>query len=154
MARKPVLSISLRNDELQDFARKMQLLDDKMKNKIMGNAMLAGGKVALEATKPLVPARTGQLRKSLAVVRVPKNWFIGARLLARRKGFPGGYYAHLIEKGHKIYMTTKNKRKVYVGYYSPHPFMRPAVEMNRPRILDTVAAEAAKGIQDFARQNR
>lgn len=149
MADSGKITVTLRDSDLRDLVRRLSVFADKMKKKIASDAMYAGAKYDLEKAKALVPVKTGNLKKSLAVRRKTTRQDVGAVVLARRsKAFPGGYYSHLVEKGHKIFRVTRNKQKVYIGYFSGHPFMRPAVEQNYEAIIEKIKEAASKGINE------
>lgn len=141
------ITVQMRDADLDKLVAKLKKLEDKIKKKIVIDAMMAGGKIHLEAAKVLVPVKTGELKKSLRIRRATDRQMVGARVLAQRgKDFPGGYYAHLVEKGHHIFRKTRSGKKIYVGYYSGKPFMRPAVEMNFERIISKIKETAKAGV--------
>jgi HK97 gp10 family phage protein len=143
---KPLVTVALNEADISALAKQLLVFDDKVKKKVVVDAMFAGGKVCLEAAKLLVPVRKGELRRSLGIVRFSKGDGIGARVLARRKGFPGGYYAHLVERGHVNVMVTRNKKKVEIGHSPAQPFMRPAVENNKEKIIQAIKDESGRGV--------
>lgn len=94
---------------------------------IQDKALKAAGKVILEGAKRRMPFKTGELRKSLELTSLKKfESSIGIDVVAKRgKSTPGGYYAHLVEYGHKVFKTTRFRR-IRLSDAAPHPFMEPA----------------------------
>lgn len=138
-------AIILRPQDVARFERKLYFLNAALQKTILDAAMMKGAEIALAAAKTKVPVRLGRLRQSLAVKKLGtgKNQ-IGARLLARRsKRYPGGFYSHLIERGHKIVRKLRSGQIVVIGYYSPHPYMRPAVQENRQQIINAIVQEVS-----------
>lgn len=146
---RPGISIKFRDEDLARLKLILARLNDRMKKKVVTDSMYAGGKLDLEYAQLLVPKKTKKLLKSLAVRKKSNNEGRGAIVLARRSAqFPGGYYSHLVEKGHKIFRTVRGGKKVYIGYFSGHPFMRPSVEQNYEKIIERITQTAAKGVQE------
>lgn len=142
------IKVRFRESGLQIIHQKLTTLKDKLKQKIVADAMLEGAKIQLAAAKTLVPVADGDLKRSLAARKKTSRYDIGAQVYARRgKQFPGGYYAHLIEKGHKQVRKLRNGKTIYLGYYSAHAYMRPALLQNQQEILQKVTSEARAGIK-------
>lgn len=143
------VSVKIQDAGLAELRTKLSRFSDKMKKKIAGDAMLAGAKVHLAAAKLLVPVDTGQLKRSLATKKNSSREEVGAMVLARRSGsFTGGYYSHLVERGHVIFRTVKGGRRVRVGFYGGQPFMRPGMEQNVDKILKAIKERADQGIKE------
>lgn len=141
-------------EDLRNLAAGLEQFKETVRKKIVIDAMMAGGKICLTAAQGLVSrGRTGQLRRSLELAKLGKKGESvgGARVLARRsKETPGGYYAHLVERGHRIFLITRGKKKVYIGFWPGRPFMRPALENNRPEIIKEINKVAAEGAEAAA----
>lgn len=147
MGLRPLVSVSLNQQDINNLADTLKDFSDKMGSKIIVNSMFSGGKIALEAAKIKVPVAEGELEKSLDIIRLRKSEGLGARVLARRsKATPGGYYAHLVELGHRQVRKLRNGRILDLGHTPAQPFMRPAVEENRDKIIEAIRAKAAAGI--------
>lgn len=141
------VDVSLRDSELGELEKKLYKLSAVMHDKIVGQAMYEGAEVSELAAKAKVPVRSGELQRSIARRKITRGDFIGARVLARRSSsFPGGYYSHLIERGHKIVRKVRGGRIVEIGYYSAHPFMRPAAEEHVREIVNIVKSEVRNGL--------
>lgn len=131
--------------ELRTVLRK---LPAEIEDKVLTDAVEAGGKIVHRAARANVTQETGALANSLRVVvtksqrgrqearariGIDKNYKRGKRRPVR--------YAHLVEFGH---VSSK-------GFISPKPFLRPAVESNKGRIKSALTAVLKQGIATAAR---
>lgn len=103
------------------------------------------GKIVREAAKPIiasararVPVDSGLLRKQIGFIsandsKYPTTALIGVnyRFMGAKRG-NSAYYAHIVEYGGK----TTNR--------APHPFMRPAFELNKDRVRKQIKARLLK----------
>lgn len=145
---KPIITVSISDSSLKKLGADLSRFASAVKKKIAGDAIYDGADVQLQAAKLLVPVDTGDLRKSLARRRKNFRESVGTVVLARRsKQFPGGYYSHLVEKGHRLFRTTNSGLKVFIKHVPAQPFMRPATEQNREAILRRIKESAAEDIE-------
>lgn len=151
---QPMVTTEVRKEDLDQLVSDLLTLPVTVRKRVVVDSMMAGGQVHLTAVKNLVPrGRTRQLRASLMITKLGAQGESagGARTLARRSGAtPGGYYAHLVERGHKIFLITRNRKRVYIGHWPGRPFMRPALEMNREPILREIKRVAGERIAEIA----
>jgi HK97 gp10 family phage protein len=80
--------------------------------KVQRKALAQAAQVGEDFAKSIAPKRTGQLRKSLSATYVkqyPQSFGVDIRA-KRGPDSPGGYYAHLVEYGHRTYRTTRWRR--------------------------------------------
>ena len=93
--------------------------------------------VVKDAQRMAPVGATGRLRASLGTRRPThkRQLVLGADAYARRgRNFKGGYYAHLVEKGHRLYRTTR-KRKYFIKHVAARSFLLPALVENRTNIV-------------------
>ena len=148
VTKKTGVAISLRDEDLGELQKRLYKLEAAMHDKIVSEAMYEGAGISEAAAKTKVPVDKGELRRSIGRRKIRRGDFIGARVLARRSSsFPGGYYSHLIERGHRIVRKVRGGRTIEIGYYSAHPFMRPAAEEHVPEIVKTVKEEVREGLK-------
>lgn len=151
---KQYIQTEINEQDLKNLASTLEAFKEAVQKKIVIDAMMAGGSIHLTTAKRLaIRGRTGNLRKSLQIIKLRKkgNSIGGARVFAQKsKATPGGYYAHLVERGHRIFLITRGKKKVYIGFWPGRPFMRPALENNRARIISEIISTAAEGAEAAA----
>jgi len=96
--------------------------------------------------------KTGELRKSIQVkenVKYRGHTLLGVDVIAKRgKRFPGGYYAHLKERGHKLYRTTR-WRKIFIKHVPARPFMRPTADSSatQSKAVESYRIAVKRGIE-------
>ena len=127
--------------EVKGFAkldRALKELPLKVQNRIMGKVVRSGSKVVLKEAKALVPKHTGRLKKSMTIKRLRKSKTKG-RIVDSVTFKEDGWYAHLIEFGHQLVkggrLGGSGAGKV-IGHIAAQPFLRPAFDKNKKRILD------------------
>lgn len=92
----------------------------EIEKKAMDRLAKAGELVAVNA-RSRVPVKTGKLRDSIRVTRLPGDPKQNIRVYAGNRQKDGPFYAHMIENG------TKNM--------SARPFLRPALNGSRSGIM-------------------
>ncbi len=128
-----------------DLNKRLLAMPDKMLNTVLKKAVRKGARRIVTAARRKLRAQdaieTGLLAKSLRIgVRIRrKEGVIVAKVIPKKRvqGFgPDGrkrvpkFYAHLIEFGHDV----KAWGAVH-GHVPARPFMRPALDENRQKIL-------------------
>lgn len=127
--------------KIEGLADVQQYLEAK-KAKVEAQAI---GKIVKEAAKPIiasararVPVDSGLLRKQIGFItandsKYPTTALIGVnyRFMGAKRG-NSAYYAHIVEYGGK----TTNR--------APHPFMRPAFELNKARATKHIKSAVLK----------
>ena len=113
-------------------------------------ALAAGGLIVSNAAKANCAQRTGTLARSIVVTTAAKN-----QTSCRVVVGPQVNYGIYVEYGTGIYAEAGNGRKtpwVYRGadgrFYRtvgmrPRPYMRPAFDANRARVVETIRAAVA-----------
>lgn len=147
------LRVEIKNDALAALDTSLQKIPDTLaRGKVQERALREAAKVALEGAKRRTPYQTGELRRSLSIA-IPrlggaKQYLIGADIYAKRSAqTPGGYYAHLVELGHRVFKTTRTRR-IERRSAPAQPFMLPTLEQDAQKIIDAyvnrVSAELKK----------
>lgn len=127
--------------KIEGLADVQQYLEAK-KAKVEAQAI---GKIVKEAAKPIiasararVPVDSGLLRKQIGFIsandsKYPTTALIGVnyRFMGAKRG-NSAYYAHIVEYGGKTIRR------------APHPFMRPAFELNKTRASKHIKAAVLK----------
>lgn len=83
-----------------------------------------------------------RLRKSSGRARAPVAVYVG----------PTVPHAHLIEFGHRLRKRDKRGNLRTVGFVGPRPFLRPAWDANKARIIGRIRPELAKAIDRAAKR--
>lgn len=141
--------VELNSADISQIDKNLQGLSNEIRNKTLEKALLAGADIALSAARVKVARRTGNLFNSLKKQKVSEPGAVIARVYASRSGSNrGGYYAHLVEYGHKKIMR-RGRKLIYVGFQPADPFIRPALEENTGEILKTVGTTIEKTVEGF-----
>lgn len=138
-------------DGLSDLLKRLDSLEKKIRKKAVRKAAGEAGKIVLKDAKKGARTDTGLLRKSLGrKVKVYKGSGVAVAIVGPRVGFRqeverGGRtmianpvkYAHLVELG-----TAPHGYKTRPGQHpgaQAFPFLRPALDSNRDRIVEAMA---------------
>lgn len=109
---------------------------DAISEQVLDAAAYAGAEIAEKDAKARAPVDTGDLKSAIAILRKEKSrnpkkkaaYQIGARYKSK-KSPDGVNYALCVEFGHKAPDGTD---------VPAHPFLRPAIDKNRAKIMSTV----------------
>lgn len=162
---------------IKALANRLAQVDRKIARKALQDGINEATKDVLASAKSLVPRRSGQLRKSLG--RKVKSYRGGAvvvGIVGPRKGFRVEYrgkmidpakYAHLVEYGRREVVVKKKKvlssgsagvgglpgQGVIFGKrvrsVAPRPFLRPAWEQNKQRVVGIILKHLNLGVKKF-----
>ncbi len=127
-----------------ELERKLAALDRKVAFKISSQALRAGAKVVLKATKARAPKRSGQLRKALRVrAGKRRKGSIRFSVLTSDKDYTGDtFYAAFVTFGHKVGSRKLANRKSVPA----DPFMEDAFNASRDEATKTIIATIRQGI--------
>lgn len=138
--------------EVKGFAaldRALKELPLKIQKKIMGKVVRKGANVVKKEARALVPKDTGRLRKSITVRRQRKSTTKG-KIVDKVTFKKEGWYAHLVEFGHQLVrggrLGGRGTGKV-VSHIAAQPFLRPAFDKNRKRIIDVMRKTFAEELK-------
>ena len=125
----------------------LRTLPGELRNKVLGQAIVDAAQPVLHAARSKVPVRTGRLAASLKVGRIDEPGAVGARVYASRTGGDiGGYYAHLVEFGHRLVILSKTG--LYEkGTIPGQPFLGPALVENVSKVVSEIAASVRRRIE-------
>lgn len=123
---------------------RLKQLDAKVQRKVVRQALRAGAKVVLAATKALVPVDTGALKSGLKLraLKSRRGTFgIQVQTPTRAQlGIPSdakGYYPAVLEYG--------------AEGHPAKPYLRPALEQARTAATTTIRTAIAQGVEDAAK---
>lgn len=136
--------ISLFGDK--QLQKKFKGLEKKIQKKILSKALRNAAKVVQASAKSKVPVDTGNLKRNIIVrkekLKASKGIGIVVTIGSRAKlGIDANdksFYPAAVELG------TKNK--------SAQPYLRPAIQENRSRLIQQIGRELGKGIERLAKQ--
>ena len=123
---------TIRIEGIEEIARNLEAVSDRIKRRALRAGMTRAGKLIERDAKRRVPVRMGRLRQAIEFdpkIRARSGDLVGKVLARRGPNNKGGYYAHLVERGHKLFRTTRTK-KYFIKHVPADPFMRPALETN------------------------
>lgn len=145
--------IEMKLTGMDALLRELHELPAKLERKAFTNATRAGAKVVVDEAKQSdafkdrgkkygrYAHRVGNLRKSIKVYKARGKkgevTFYAGVIGGKKKD--DAYYARWVERGHAIGKKGR-KGKGSVGQVPAHPFLRPAFDNNRQKILDAISA--------------
>lgn len=146
----------------KELAKLLRTLPDKVADKLMKNATLAGGRRLAKAIKNKAPVDTGRLRDSIKskLDRTSKYTFT-VNIGPTGKG---RFYAHLVEFGSAPHVIKSKRKRVLsngqeiFGKIVKHPgtaaqpFMRPALDESADDVIKHVSKNLGRGIEREAKK--
>ncbi len=149
------MSIKVTGFEALD--RELAKLPLKIQNKVVKKMVREGAKVVQKAAKQKAPRKTGRLRRAIIVRaktrRETRPETVAAKVMIRSKATKRGAiapHAHLLEYGHQLVKGGKlgSGGKV-IGFVAARPFMRPAFDNNKSKVINTMRRVFARGIREY-----
>lgn len=145
---------------LKGFAeldRELAKLPIKFQNKVMKKMVREGAKVVQKDAKQKVSVKSGTLKKAIIVRAKSKKEtrkdIIAAAVSIRSKGTKrskAAPHAHLIEYGHQLVKGGKlGQGGKVIGFVAARPFLRPAFDRGKSRVLNTMRRVFAQGIKQY-----
>jgi len=153
---------------LDELKRKLAQLAPKVEKKVLRAAWRKTSNTLRDAVRAKAPVKKGILKKNITVrssrARAGNIKFkVWASATKVSRKFPGGYpYALAVEAGHEFPGKGKNSHKKRItphesefgkSFVAPHPFMRPAWDGTKDKLLDRFSDEAGQGIERVAKEN-
>ena len=124
----------------------------KVEHKILQSAYTEAVKPTINAAYFAAPLLTGKTAESIGVVKTPiKRANAVGEITAgpRRKGKYRGRLAHLFEYGTKRRETKAGANR---GSIRKQPFMEPAWEKTKNKVIDSIAGNIGKKLYQFMKQ--
>lgn len=120
-------------------------LEDKVQKKALRPALRAGAKIIQRAAKSKSPRASGKNRK-----------FIKIKSIKRKRGSVGLMIQTGTRQQLEIPLDKQGYYPMVLEYGSEHvrkqPFMRPALEQNRPKATDAIGKELKKRIEKLVKR--
>ena len=113
--------------------RVLKRLPGQISERLLANALRAGGRVIQEEARARVPVKTGRLRDSIIVTKVPSEGQGVVVTVGTSRKAP---YGHLVEFGTR--------------HSSPRPFLRPAFDARAGEALDKIGDTLGRAIDRAA----
>ncbi|MDH3267323.1 MAG: HK97 gp10 family phage protein [Ignavibacteria bacterium] len=110
--------------------KNLKYFGSREQKKIFDTGVRKGATVILKRAKELVPVRSGELKRSLGVVKnkqLSRGENSGYSITTRRGKKFRGWYGHIVEFGY--------------GRQRPQPFLRPAINETKAEVVKTVGDE-------------
>ena len=134
----------------KELRQQLRKLGNEVGGVVLADAVNGAGEILLAETQARAPFKRGVLRENLVLRRAART----ARSSLFRKGIARariGYrraamHAGPVEAGHQI---VRNGR--VVGHVPAHPFMRPAFDALKARLVREIETALDRGIQQAVR---
>ena len=153
---------------VKDLDSMIKYLDNEVKTKISRSAHIKASEPLIDSARARINFKSGRLNRSIGY-ETAKNvpYEAGAIIVGPRrgKGFKG-QHGHLLEYGHKTRPKTINKFAMGLvqartygsktggqpGFVKPYPFMKPALELEKNKVLVMIKFFVADGIEKYVRK--
>jgi len=147
--------ISLNIIGLDDLKADFERLAKATGDKVMGDAVMAGARVARDKVRQAAPVRTRKLQKNIAATRARKSAESGGATAGIRVKKPSGKSTRPVKRG------SRPGKRLKTEYAAPfywkflelgtstmraHPFIRPTWDGSLPEIERAVRDKLADGI--------
>jgi len=117
------------NIDMGTLLKDLKKLSEKVQKRVVKGAIRASAKPIIQEAKALAPYKTGNLRKSIGVIKgKDKGTVVTYHISPRKGGKYDGFYGYWIELGHILREKGKKKKGKVIGHVAPRPFLRPAFE--------------------------
>lgn len=146
------MDVSIKVTGVKEIDKVLKGLPLQLNNKILQSAHFQAVKPLIEKAKLLAPeGPTGNLVDSIGAVRQPlrKATALGEVNVGPRRGRYKGHHAHLIEYGTR---PRRNKAGANRGRVKADPFMEPAVEQTKDKVLSLVNVSIGKVLNSFMKR--
>jgi HK97 gp10 family phage protein len=131
---------------LKEIDKVLRGIPDQLQDRVLKNAHADAAKPLISAAKSIVHVKTGNLQKSIGVVRtsLKKTGQVGlVQVGPRRGGGNKGFHGHLIEYGKTNKDETRSKK---------FPFMEPAFNQTQRQVESNIAESLGKRINQFMKR--
>lgn len=143
-------------DELNRCLRELPL---KLEKKVLRAAVKEAMTPVLHAVRSSAPVKSGLLVSTLRLVSrsSKRRGTVTAAVQTRDGNYKGeGFYAAFVEFGHHIGRRLKTAALRAFGDHRAevpaHPFMRPALDENKDRVMSSLAGLIDAGLQKVAKE--
>lgn len=131
---------------LKEIDKVLRGLPVQLQDRVLKTAHADAAKPLISAAKSIVHVKTGNLQKSIGVVRtsLKKTGEVGlVQVGPRRGGGNKGYHAHLIEYGKTNRDGTRSRK---------FPFMEPAFNQTQRQVEGNIAESLGKKLNQFMKR--
>jgi len=132
---------------VEDIDKVLRGLPIELSDRLMKTAHADAAKPLISAAKSIVSVKTGNLRESIGVERVPikvANEIGLVKVGPRRRNGYKGFHGHLVEFSH---FTRDGVNKT-----EPKPFMEPAYERTKKQVEEGIANSVGKKVYAFMKR--
>jgi len=148
------MAVRIKVEGFKELRRRAEKLDARLKRKVYGQAVRAGGKIVVDAAKNQVPVRTGTVKRSLVhrasskpskglfgVKIVVKGGLKASNRVAHRRGSKGKpYFPDAVERYYRF-------QELGTKHHPAKPFLKPALETKAQAVLQAIKTTLASGIE-------
>lgn len=148
------MGVQIKVEGFKELRRRAERLDGRLKKKVYGQAVRAGGKILVDAAKGKVPVRTGSVKRSLVhrANSKPSKGLFGVKItikgglkasnrVAHRRGNKGKpYFPDAVERYYRF-------QELGTKHHPAKPFLQPALQTKAQAVLQAVKTTLAAGIE-------
>jgi HK97 gp10 family phage protein len=131
---------------LKEIKEKLSKLPEKIQKNILRTAIHAAAAELRDAAKEEAPVRSGELRKSIKAVRKR-----GTKVEVQSNVNVGAFYGLMVEKGHVLAKRNNAGKVEGIGHVPAHPFLRPAYDRMKDKVVDFVKNKIAERLFKLAK---
>jgi HK97 gp10 family phage protein len=138
-------------DGLAEIISALENIGVDVKSEKLQNMIKQEAQCVIDTAKNLAPAETGNLRQSIRfITKLDKQ--NRERVLI---GLDGNYYNHylgvIFEYGTAPRIQLNGR---YTGSLEPRPFMRPALDQNKNKVIENIIKGVDGILRDLAKKNK
>lgn len=131
---------------LKEIKEKLSKLPEKIQRNILRTAIHAAASELRDAAREEAPVKTGELKKSIKAIRKR-----GTKVEVQSNVNVGAFYGLMVEKGHVLAKRNAQGKVEGIGHVPAHPFLRPAYDKTKNKIVDFVKNKIAERLQKLAK---
>lgn len=141
------MSVKISWTGVKEIDKALQMMPKELNHATLGSAHLAAGKPVIEKAKLLAPeGPEGNLVDSIGGIKTPMKHAgsVGEVSIGpRRTRTYRGHHGHLVEFGTR---PRKNKKGANRGVMPAKPFMEPAFQSTKAKVIENIRVEIGKKV--------
>jgi hypothetical protein len=153
------MSVTVRFEGAEELRRQLDGLAREIQDDISRKASVDSVRGLASEIRAEAPGRTGQLKRSIipratrGTIRKTRQGLIFADVVATRSGNnKGGYYLHLVDKGHKLVKKTRLGLRKVLGFVPGTDFVDRGFKKGEKQVVDDFFESVRSRVAKFNRQ--
>lgn len=134
---------------ITEVINSLQSVGAEIENDRLQERIRATSQIIIDTAKSKVPVDTGDLRDSIGFIKSKDSAHKSKVLIGLQKSYYNHYLGVMFEFGTEPRMV---KSGAYRGIITPRPFMRPAVDQNREKVINGVKNSLLTTIAEVAKK--